>query len=147
MKKLITIGVAITTVALLLLPAKTKAQLTPRDRAILKYDTLRRRDDVRNIHVEEGYGGQQICWEEKQVYSYKVRDAANHPNAYADGYQEGVQSRANGDTYERRTAGGEFARGFKDGYYGKPYTGQSKRRTVNDSVKVSESWLDKCEDI
>ncbi len=51
-------------------------------------------------------------------------NSAYHPQAYADGYTQGQRSSADGDKYERRTAGGEFARGFKDGYYGKEFVGQ-----------------------
>lgn len=51
-------------------------------------------------------------------------NSAYHPQAYADGYTQGQKSAADGDKYERRTAGGEFARGFKDGYYGKEFAGQ-----------------------
>gem|GEM_PF-1135296 len=50
--------------------------------------------------------------------------AANHPHAYADGYREGEQSARNREAYQPRTAGGEFARGFEDGYFNRPYTGQ-----------------------
>ncbi|MDF5716979.1 MAG: hypothetical protein PUP93_24705 [Rhizonema sp. NSF051] len=51
-------------------------------------------------------------------------NSAYHPQAYADGYTQGQRRAADGDKYERRTAGGEFARGFKDGYYGKEFVGQ-----------------------
>ncbi len=50
--------------------------------------------------------------------------AADHPHAYADGYREGEQSARNREAYQPRTAGGEFARGFEDGYFNRPYTGQ-----------------------
>jgi hypothetical protein len=50
--------------------------------------------------------------------------AANHPRAYADGYRQGQQSFRDRETYKPRTAGGEFARGFEDGYFNRPYTGQ-----------------------
>lgn len=53
-----------------------------------------------------------------------VRDSANHPTAYLDGYREGLESARKGETYQPRSSGGEFARGFDDGYYGKPNTGQ-----------------------
>jgi hypothetical protein len=56
---------------------------------------------------------------------WNVREnAAYHPQAYADGYSQGQRSAEEGNKYERRTAGGEFARGFKDGYYGKEFAGQ-----------------------
>ncbi len=50
--------------------------------------------------------------------------AADHPNAYADGYRKGEQSARDRSPYKPRTAGGEFARGFEDGYFNRPYTGQ-----------------------
>ena len=50
--------------------------------------------------------------------------AADHPNAYADGFRQGEQSARDGKAYRPRTAGGEFARGFEDGYFNRPYTGQ-----------------------
>lgn len=65
------------------------------------------------------------------TYCYPVRraqvlkDAADHPGAYRDGYSEGRQSKRNGDIYRPRTSGGEFARGFEDGYYGRRFAGQS----------------------
>ena len=52
------------------------------------------------------------------------RNSADHPHAYTDGYQEGEQSFRKGQAYKPRTAGGEFARGFEDGYFNRPYTGQ-----------------------
>ena len=68
---------------------------------------------------------------DRVAYCYPVTEnrvlkesAANHPHAYADGYREGEQSARNGELYKPRTAGGEFARGFEDGYFNRPYTGQ-----------------------
>jgi hypothetical protein len=52
------------------------------------------------------------------------KDAADHPHAYADGYREGQQSARRGEDYKPRSTGGEFARGFDDGYYNRRYTGQ-----------------------
>jgi hypothetical protein len=49
---------------------------------------------------------------------------AYHANAYSDGYQEGTASKAKRETYQARSAGGEFARGFEDGYFGRRNTGQ-----------------------
>ncbi|MFB2769743.1 hypothetical protein ACE1AT_10705 [Pelatocladus sp. BLCC-F211] len=51
-------------------------------------------------------------------------DPAYHPQAYADGYRQGRESAKKGNTYKPRTAGGEFARGFDDGYYGRKFAGQ-----------------------
>ncbi|MEO8890542.1 MAG: hypothetical protein ABI417_03245 [Coleofasciculaceae cyanobacterium] len=53
-----------------------------------------------------------------------LRDSADHPGAYRDGYSEGRQSKRSGDRYSPRTSGGEFARGFEDGYYGRRFVGQ-----------------------
>lgn len=52
------------------------------------------------------------------------QDPGYHPQAYADGYRQGQQSARKGNTYKPRTAGGEFARGFDDGYHGKEFSGQ-----------------------
>jgi len=52
------------------------------------------------------------------------QDPAYHPQAYADGYRQGRQSTERAENYKPRTAGGEFARGFEDGYYGREFTGQ-----------------------
>nr|WP_238360827.1 hypothetical protein [Iningainema tapete] len=55
---------------------------------------------------------------------YVSEDAANHPGAYSDGYRQGTASAQRGESFKPRTAGGEFARGFRDGYYGKRFAGQ-----------------------
>ncbi|ARV57793.1 hypothetical protein BZZ01_03340 [Nostocales cyanobacterium HT-58-2] len=60
-------------------------------------------------------------------------DPAYHPQAYADGYRQGQQSAKNGDKYKPRTAGGEFSRGFDDGYYGRAFSGQ--KQTVPNEYK------------
>jgi hypothetical protein len=52
------------------------------------------------------------------------QSAAYHPQAYDDGYREGLASKAKNETYQPRTAGGEFARGVEDGYFGRANTGQ-----------------------
>jgi ribosome modulation factor len=52
------------------------------------------------------------------------RSDAYHPQAYDDGYREGIASKAKNETYQPRTAGGEFARGVEDGYFGRANTGQ-----------------------
>ncbi|WP_295615027.1 hypothetical protein [Chamaesiphon sp. GL140_3_metabinner_50] len=49
---------------------------------------------------------------------------AYHANAYSDGYREGTASKAKRDNYQARSAGGEFARGFEDGYFGRNNSGQ-----------------------
>lgn len=55
--------------------------------------------------------------------SRMIRSSAYHPNAYKDGYLKGVHSANNRNTYQPCTAGGEFARRDKDGYYENSYTG------------------------
>jgi hypothetical protein len=54
------------------------------------------------------------------------QDPAYHPRAYSDGYRQGQESAKNQETYKPRTAGGEFSRGFEDGYYGKKFSGQQR---------------------
>ncbi|MEH2252959.1 hypothetical protein [Nostoc sp.] len=68
---------------------------------------------------------------DRVVYCHPVTDnrvlkesAANHPHAYANGFREGEQSARNRVAYKPRTGGGEFARGFEDGYLNLPYAGQ-----------------------
>jgi hypothetical protein len=58
------------------------------------------------------------------------QDPGYHPRAYSDGYRQGRESANNRETYKPRTAGGEFSRGFDDGYYGKEFSGQ-KHIVVN----------------
>lgn len=65
---------------------------------------------------------QTVCYPVTQAQV--IQNAADHPNAYADGYSEGRQSVSKGEAYRPRTAGGEFARGYEDGYYGRGFTGQ-----------------------
>ena len=55
---------------------------------------------------------------------YVPKSDAYHANAYSDGYREGTASKAKSETYRARSAGGEFARGFEDGYFGRRNTGQ-----------------------
>jgi hypothetical protein len=57
---------------------------------------------------------------------FKGEDSANHVNAYNDGYRQGVESARKGEQYQPRTAGGNFARGFKDGYEGRNLTDSDK---------------------
>ncbi len=64
------------------------------------------------------------CQSEHQETASIERSDAYHPQAYNDGYREGIASKANRETYQARTAGGEFARGFEDGYFGKANSGQ-----------------------
>ncbi|BAZ11104.1 hypothetical protein NIES4071_29300 [Calothrix sp. NIES-4071] len=52
------------------------------------------------------------------------QDPAYHPRAYSDGYRQGRESAKKGNSYKERTAGGEFARGFDDGFYGREFKGQ-----------------------
>jgi hypothetical protein len=67
---------------------------------------------------------------EPDIFCYPVtsreirQNPADHPGAYADGYSEGRRSASKGESFKPRTAGGEFARGFDDGYYGRSFTGQ-----------------------
>ena len=58
---------------------------------------------------------------------YVEKDAANHREAYDDGYQEGRRDARRGIAYQERSAGGEFSRGYRHGYYGRRYRGQRRR--------------------
>lgn len=66
-----------------------------------------------------------------------IQNPADHQGAYADGYSEGRQSAREGEAYKPRSAGGEFARGFEDGYYGRHFTGQEY--AVRDKVEYYTS--------
>jgi hypothetical protein len=66
-----------------------------------------------------------------------VEDAGYHPNAYDNGYREGAESARKQESYQPRTAAGEFSRGFDDGYYSRPYTGQ--KNTVPNRKETYET--------
>lgn len=72
-----------------------------------------------------------ICYPE--TYTDTSQNPGNHPSAYADGYRQGQQNRWAKNSYEPRAAGGEFGRGFDDGYWDRPYDGQ--RYVVPDTVQ------------
>ncbi|KAF3885807.1 MULTISPECIES: hypothetical protein [Nostocales] len=63
----------------------------------------------------------------QETYCYPVnqkrvsRDPAYHPRAYTDSYRQGLASGRKEEAYKPRTSGGEFARGFEDGYFGNPW--------------------------
>jgi hypothetical protein len=69
------------------------------------------------------------------TYPHAIRNSANHPDAYSDGYREGQQSASKREEYRPRTSGGEFGRGFEDGYYGRSFTGQQS--VIADRVEGS----------
>ncbi len=69
------------------------------------------------------------CIAERLEIESTERSDAYHPQAYSDGYREGIASKAKRETYQARSAGGEFARGFEDGYFGRANSGQ--RYTVS----------------
>jgi hypothetical protein len=54
------------------------------------------------------------CITEKIETESAERSDAYHPQDYNDGYREGIASKAKRETYQARSAGGEFARGFED---------------------------------
>ena len=64
------------------------------------------------------------CKSERIATESLDQSDAYHPQAYSDGYREGIASKAKRETYQARTAGGEFARGFEDGYFGRANSGQ-----------------------
>ncbi|MBE9126577.1 MULTISPECIES: hypothetical protein [unclassified Coleofasciculus] len=89
------------------------------------------------------------CYPVEQVRM--IKDPGSHPTAYDDGYREGAEMARRGETYEPRTAGGEFSRGYDDGYYGRSYTGQrntvpNRRETYSTSQCNTYSY-DKDDDI
>ncbi len=64
------------------------------------------------------------CKSDRTETESTERSDAYHPQAYNDGYREGIASKANRETYRAKTAGGEFTRGFEDGYFGRANSGQ-----------------------
>jgi hypothetical protein len=64
------------------------------------------------------------CSSERSEFESTEQSDAYHPQAYNDGYREGMASKAKRETYQARSAGGEFARGFEDGYFGRANSGQ-----------------------
>lgn len=119
------------------------------DRAKLIVETLRGRSDVRNISLKKDPDDNviEVCYKERDVEIRRYHDNANHPNAYVDGYREGKMSAQKGEKYSPRTGGGEFGRGFDDGYNRKESTGQDANATVHDSEKKVYVWNDKCDDV
>jgi glucan-binding YG repeat protein len=117
------------------------------DRAKIIIQTLSSRSDVRNISLQTDPDRKLtgVCYEQKE-FSYKEvkHDNANHPNAYADGYREGKVNAQKGEKYAPRSGGGEFSRGFDDGYYGKNSTGQDANATVKDTSQDIYRWNEKC---
>ncbi len=72
----------------------------------------------------------QYCYPVKKERT--LQDPGSHPNAYDDGYREGVAEAKQGKPFSTRTAGGEFSRGYEEGYRGQPYSGQ--RNTIPDRI-------------
>jgi glucan-binding YG repeat protein len=123
---------------------------TSNERAKLIMETLRVRPDVRNISLQKDTDLKLtgVCYEQKEFsYTQGYRDNANHPSAYTDGYREGRVNAQKGEKYVPRSGGGEFSRGFDDGYYGKQSTGQDRAATVQDSSQDIYNWNKKCAEI
>ncbi|NJL61793.1 MAG: hypothetical protein HC903_08155 [Methylacidiphilales bacterium] len=95
-----------------------------------------RRYHQRNNHIlfDNYYRGYGRYYRDRRNYPIRYcqpvtqwlldQDPAYHPRAYSDGYRQGRESAKRGNKYKARTAGGEFARGFDDGYYGREFSGQ-----------------------
>jgi hypothetical protein len=69
-------------------------------------------------------------------------DHANHYRAYTDGYEEGQAAHIAKIPFEERVAGGEFARGFRDGYYAQPYS--SSKSSVD--LGITFKYIQQCDD-
>ena len=76
-----------------------------------------------------------------------VNSDAYNPTAYTDGYLEGIRSKTNRQTFQARSAGGEFARGFEDGYFGRRSTGQRYTELPVKDYKCKCSLLIKHRDL
>lgn len=81
-------------------------------------------------------GQLQYCYPVEKTRTLK--DPGNHPQAYDNGYREGAAAARGNKPYEPRTAGGEFARGFDDGYYGRPY-GEQQNTVPNRTETYTSS--------
>jgi glucan-binding YG repeat protein len=117
------------------------------ERAKLMIEMLRVRPDVQNIslQIDPNRKLTGVCHEQKEFSHTQVsHDNANHPSAYNDGYREGRMSTQRREKYSPRTGGGEFSRGFDDGYYGNKSTGQNANATVKDSAQAIYKWNEKC---
>jgi hypothetical protein len=64
------------------------------------------------------------CRSERQESTAIWQNDGYNATAYVDGYREGLESKSKRETYQIRSAGGEFARGFEDGFFGRKSTGQ-----------------------
>ncbi|PSF36062.1 hypothetical protein C7H19_15075 [Aphanothece hegewaldii CCALA 016] len=105
------------------------------NRAMMKEQTvnklilnLQSRNNISNINVQRNFRTQEpesICYNEAFSRTVMVKDSANHQKAYDHGYYEGKRERIEGKKYEHRTAGGEFARGYEDGFFDRNYAGQA----------------------
>lgn len=78
----------------------------------------------RRYHYHRVYPGYPLRYCYPITQWFVDEDPAYHPQAYADGYRQGRESAKEGKAYKPRTAGGEFARGFEDGYYARAFAGQ-----------------------
>jgi len=67
------------------------------------------------------------------------KNSVDSLHAYADGYREGEQSFRDGVAYKPRTEGGEFARGFEDGYFNRSYNGQTIEQSITQKCDESGS--------
>ncbi len=120
------------------------------DRAKLIIQTFHNRPDIRNISLKQDTNLKLtgVCYERKEFLHKQVNhDNANHPNAYTDGYREGRVNAQKGEKYVPRTVGGEFSRGFDDGYYGNKSTGQDPTVTVQNSSQDTYQWNEKCQEV
>lgn len=91
-------------------------------------------DTVIITDSEEEYSKNKVKYCYPVVHKSISEDAAFHPRAYRDGYRQGKESAIKGKSYKPRSAGGEFGRGFEDGYFGRRFTGQ--RHTIPNKVNT-----------
>ncbi|WP_310429271.1 hypothetical protein [Chamaesiphon sp. VAR_48_metabat_135_sub] len=143
---LISIGMANSVLAQILVMPSNSAANPELEAVKLIMETLRSRSDVRNIKLKKDTDKQitAVCYEQKNTVTRTYHDTANHPRAYADGYGEGQMNARKGDKYAARSGGGEFSRGFDDGYFGRANTGQNASATVNDYSRDESKWSDEC---
>ena len=83
---------------------------------------------------EEEYSKNKVKYCYPVIHESISEDAAFHPRAYKDGYRQGRENAIKGKSYKPRSAGGEFGRGFDDGYFNRGFTGQ--RHTIPNQVNT-----------
>ncbi len=100
----------------------------------------------REITPEKNILGEitRICYE-KNVAHYPALDGVLGWTDYRDGHIEGSRDRSK--NFVPRSAGGQFARGYSDGYYNRPKKSDPYSSKTDAEKPPFESWDKKCEEV